>query len=790
MATPELLARQFQRELEAKQEAERRLHVRTAAAEDRKYASSTVYAQAFIKQSLETIAAEIDTKIHRITSGWTGENAAAAAYITNCDSKVLALITAKGLLDAVCYGHGIKGDKSRIPYTQVTTFVGRLVKDQLMLDSFAKAMPEAFQGASRNLAHKGYANKVARYRAAMRRVNYEAPHWTPRINHSVGAWLIDRVAHATGWVEIYPWYSGRIYNGPGARTVNCIRLSQEFLKAKDALMEQAEQLAVCRWPMLCEPNDWTDDQKGGYLTAELRRSDRLVRTRRKGPSLVLGETAALESLNNLQRVAYRVNPWVLEIANQCQSQRLSIGKFRAEEPQAPPPKPEWETASDEEKIAYRQARTSIEDWNASVEQRNYRSTECLWVANKYRDDVFWIPWSFDFRGRVYPLVTAGLSPQGTDFDKSLIYFDEEGPVNDWYLAFQVATTAGLDKSTMEERQEWVKSNLDVITAVATEPLSNIELWSEVGEPWCFLAACREYWECVITKTRSSSGLPVGVDATCSGLQHLSAMTYDRSAAQMVNVVPTTKPTDAYALVAEKAKEFLPQEYHPLMNRKVTKRTVMTTPYGVTMDSARGYIREALPKTLPNGDPLELSKVVKAVFKDAIPAVIPGPIRAMEFIQKAAVSALKDGRTFVRWTSPSGFPVVQDDRQTEVVKVETRLLGTRLQSSVAKDDSDLKPSPRQAKKGSAPNLVHSFDAALIHLTFQRYDKPFTVIHDCVLGRSCDMDEIAAAIREQFVAIYTQPVLERWADEIGVDFDHSIMVNTLDINQVTASSYFFC
>lgn len=790
MATPELIARQFQRELEAKEEAERRLRARTKEAEDRKYASSTVYGQALIKQSLELIAAEIDTKIHRISCGWTGENAAAVQHLKDTDSNVLALITAKGLLDAVCHGTGLRGDKSRNPYIGVTTHIGRLVHDQLMIDRFAKECPEAYELTTKfSTAHKGYAYKVARYRKAMKKVAHEAVHWTPRVRHLVGAWLMDRLATVTGWVEVYPWFTGKISGGSGARTVNCVRLSREFLEVKEALLEQAEAYAVCRWPMLCEPNDWADDRKGGYLTAELRRNDKLIRTRRKTPSLVLRDTPALAMLNRLQKVAYRVNPFILEVMNAAQERRLSIGKFRAEDPLPPPPKPEWETATEEEKIAYRRERTDIEDKNATVEQRNYRTTETLWVANKYKDDPFYVPWSFDFRGRVYPLVTS-LTPQGTDADKSLLYFDEEGPVSEWWIAFQVATCMGLDKSSMEERIEWVYCHKDLISCVATEPLSNLSLWSQASEPWSFLAACREFYLCCITKEKTTSGLPIGVDATCSGLQHLSSLTYDRGAAEMVNVVPTPKPTDAYALVAEEAKRYLPPSYHSLMNRKVTKRTVMTTPYGVTQDSARGYIREELPKELPNGEPLELAKVVKAVFKEAIPAVIPGPIKAMNYIQKAAVEAIKDGRDYLVWTTPSGFTVQQDDRQTEIVKVETRLLGTRLQSSIAKDTTELKPSARQTKKGAAPNLVHSLDAALVHLTFQHWDKPFTVIHDCVLARSCDMELVGELIRHNFVDIYSKPILANWAKEIGVDFDPSIMVNTLDINEVLDSRYFFC
>ena len=220
-------------------------------------------------------------------------------------------------------------------------------------------------------------------------------------------------------------------------------------------------------------------------------------------------------LNRLQRVPYRINSRVLEIANFCMERRISVGKFRAEEPTPPPPKPEpWETAPDEEKLAYRRARTQIEDKNSALAQKNYRTAEAVFVANKYKQEVFWIPWSFDFRGRCYPIPTS-LSPQGTDFDKSLIYFQEEGPVNEWWLAFQVATTYGLDKATMQDRIDWTRNNHDLIDLIASDPEGTVEEWSQAEEPWCFLAAALEYSQCVIHKTKRTSGLPVSVDEMAS-----------------------------------------------------------------------------------------------------------------------------------------------------------------------------------------------------------------------------------------------------------------------------------
>lgn len=786
MATSEQLARQLQRELEAKREGEARLRERTRAAEENDYASSTIYGLALIKRGLSAITDEIQGKLSRITSGWATQDAAAVALVKDANPATLALITAKVLLDLNLVEH-------RMTYAKACTAVGRYVRDEIVLSAFQAQHKDDYDSVLRfQHKHKGYGNRFQGFRAKMRRVNAQVPKWTNLQSHKIGGWLIDRLITATGWYEAYDWINNsRHATGQVRPTVKCLRPTKAFTDARVAMLQQAERLAACHWPMLCEPNDWSDTSKGGYLTSELRHGHRLIRTKAGGGcSPLLEGTKALQMLNTLQKVPYRINTSVLDLANVMAEQRLSLGAFKNLEPLDPPVKPDWETASEEAKKEYKALRTKIEDYNASVSQKNYRSRECLFVANKYRnEEAFWIPWSFDFRGRVYPLVTS-LSPQGTDFDKSLFLFAEDGPVNPYWLAFQVATTWGLDKATMEDRQEWVTQNHDLISRIANDPLDNLSEWSQAEEPWCFYAACVEYNDCVIEKTRSTSGLPVSVDATCSGLQHLSALTKDLSAAQMVNVVPTPKPTDAYALVAEAAKEFLPEAYHPLMTRKVTKRTVMTTPYGVTMNSARGYIREELPKTFEDGSPVELSLVTKAVFQQAIPSVIPGPIKAMGYIQQAAVDHIDQGHELVSWVTPSGFTVRQDCRVSEMERVNTKLLGSRVQTHVFKPWSELAVDRKSHKGGSAPNLIHSLDAALLHLTYADCDRPFTLIHDCILMRSCDLDWANVTIRQVFVRMYSEPILEDWARQLGVDFDPEVMINTLNIEDALDSTYLFC
>ena len=61
---------------------------------------------------------------------------------------------------------------------------------------------------------------------------------------------------------------------------------------------------------------------------------------------------------------------------------------------------------------------------------------------------------------------------------------------------------------MHDRQVWVDNNHDLIKRVATDPISNLPEWEAADEPWQFLAACEEYYACVINCNRQFTNLMV------------------------------------------------------------------------------------------------------------------------------------------------------------------------------------------------------------------------------------------------------------------------------------------
>ena len=361
------------------------------------------------------------------------------------------------------------------------------------------------------------------------------------------------------------------------------------------------------------------------------------------------------------------------------------------------------------------------------------------------------------------------------------------PEAEEWLSFQVATTYGLDKATIDERLSWVNHHHDLVTRVATDPIGCLPEWEAAEEPWQFLAACDEYYHCVITCDRQFTGLMVATDATCSGLQILAGLAKDKSTATLVNVTPSDEPQDAYKVVANAAAPNCPESIRPHMDRKTVKRVVMTVPYNAKPFSNRGYIRDALKEKGVEISKEDLTATVEAV-RDAMHEVVPGPMAVMSWIEKEVGRAIKAGKTEIQWVTPSGFVVTQKLMKKLYERVTLQLMG-RVDIRVATEDGD-QVDLLHHKNATAPNLIHSLDASLLHLSALRFDAPIALIHDSVLCRATDMSSLSGIVRETYMHLFAEhDFLLDFAQQIGAETEPPI-IGDLRPENVLVSTYFFC
>ena len=779
MPTPFEIDQQIALERQQIRQGLEHLRSNTSKLEEKSYASSSVYGVASIGELLPHVVGRIKSTRQRITNGRAGENFKEIhEYLKTLEPEAAAAIACKVTFDKV---FSTKPKANSV--SSVTDAIGQAIENECMMRYYEANVPGLLHSLKENYWHKsiGTHQKVVVIRTLMNRCDVD--HWKTwgRANRiRLGGWLLDCICNASQWFTTEMRQEGN-------KRHNYVVPTPEFIAIKDRVMATAELFSPIAWPMLIEPNDWSNETQGGYILNEVMKGYDMVR--RGNPTCIQGETP-INFLNKIQKVAYTLNPFVVGVAETLMAKGRQVGKFIPVVDIPLPPKPVDIAENYDSRKDYRRRAAEVMNINAQAFQKSCRTRMTMNAVKVFKDKgKFYIPWSFDYRSRVYP-IPAFLTPQDTDFGKSLLKFHESAFVTPdavHWLAFQVATTYGLDKDTMQDRQIWVDNNQDLIKRVATDPIGNLPDWEGADEPWQFLAACEEYHECVITCNRQHTNLMVATDATCSGLQILSGLARDESTAKLVNVVPGDHPMDAYKVIADTARPNVPESVQPFMDRKVTKRTVMTIPYNAKPYSNRSYIRDALKEKGVDIDKEELTETVKAV-RDAMDRIVPGPMQVMKWIEKEVAAAIDRGVEQLQWVTPSGFVVTQRLMKSQTQRIELQLLGRCIVKAATGETS--KVDKAHHKNATAPNLIHSLDASLLCLSALRFNAPISLIHDSVLCRATDMGILSAIVRETYMHLFAEhDYLTTFAHHIGAETEPPI-IGDLEPSTVINSTYFFC
>lgn len=254
-------------------------------------------------------------------------------------------------------------------------------------------------------------------------------------------------------------------------------------------------------------------------------------------------------------------------------------------------------------------------------------------AGEYdKRNTFFLAWFADFRGRIY-VDTPWFSPQGADIQRAMLEFGDGQVLNEGGRralkrhggglarrahVLQDLEITGRSVVTFAERERWIDMHHDQIRASAKNPLEHAFWYHVSADPLQFLAFCLE-WDRQASDPTAPCHLPVQVDGSCSGLQHMSALTSSRPLAQAVNVEGRADglPADIYADLATAVQERLPglsevflgpnadekaaikaQAYQLLnerahwVNRDAAKKVVMTVPYGAGPRSQASHVLDS------------------------------------------------------------------------------------------------------------------------------------------------------------------------------------------------------
>lgn len=546
--------------------------------------------------------------------------------------------------------------------------------------------------------------------------------------------------------------------------------------------------------MLVPPLDWSMDRRGGFLFPR-----RVHETFVKPKRLSRQQRDALESancddvlfaLNAFQKTGFVINRRVHAVLRAMWETKKKTECAAGLPGYDPKPIPDWcpAGASKEQWSARNYEAKRAHKWNDKRASNRRKLDGALYAADELQEEVvFYFPWEVDSRGRFYPAAGTALSPQGPDYGKAMLLFARGKPIANEnaarWLAIYGAGLYGYDKADLDDRADWVRRHRDEIRRVARAPLTSKakEFWCKADEPWCFLAFCFEWAAFLDHGPGYVSRLPVAMDGTCNGIQHLAALARDVETAQLVNLFPNWAVNgreDIYTTVAVDLRETLKERANSdtfarqwldyaleqdRIKRKLVKATVMTIPYGVTLTGCRDHIEDFLDDQEQNGSrhpfddkqikraPGYLSKELWAAIQSRMPAIMA----IAKWLQGCAATMTK-AKLPLCWSTPTGFPVVQDSREKVPDKELTfEGFGDRitLNLEIPGDSID----GREQRQGIVPNFIHSLDAAHACMTvsdcLNNGVSEFWFVHDSFAAPAADACELAYALRRQFVRLYT-------------------------------------
>jgi DNA-directed RNA polymerase len=342
---------------------------------------------------------------------------------------------------------------------------------------------------------------------------------------------------------------------------------------------------------------------------------------------------------------------------------------------------------------------------------------------------FYFPAFLDFRGRLYQRGGVLTYTGRGDYARGLLEFadgelvDAEGMK---WLTWHLAQMWG-------HKEDWPKAAdgkpylvLGDGTAWLRKASSLVGRWQEAKHPAQFLAAA-------LAVVDASQGrpvhLPVRVDATCSGLQHLALLTGDQELAQLVNLWGDYHgdrramnwleigSEDFYQAVADRTG----------FDRKEVKAVIVPMLYGAGEDTS-GIDLAGVRKKRRSKHHLQDAQAIRAAASELAP-------RAFELLRwfSRVADAHSEADIPIRWTAPSGFEAIQDYRYVESNptrrdrQVQIMVNGQR-RSLVKRFYTSFLDKPQQAI--SLPSsIVHSLDAALLTelVAGSRIDR-WAVAHD--------------------------------------------------------------
>lgn len=658
--------------------------------------------------------------------------------------------------------------------------------------------------------------------------------WTRKQRVHVGSWLLRAVLIVTGKgnkkQKGFNLFETKIET-ENLRNGEYIYLTKAAESHREQFLSDLQQFCYESLPMLCEPVPNTTRRMRGFLTPSLW-------SRPPGfEGLFRMSQQHLDFINNLQNIPYRLNPFIVQLMDTCVKQSFHLGKFKPEyfkEPKSVAARLNLDKISDYDEqtkqvVNHPDFLKEKKKRSDEIKAANLRVLEGLPSRQLYKlvqqtkDDVqFWIPTSWDFRGRVYYRVPY-LNPQGTDPAKAVLQFAKPTKVDSttcYFLRLSISAAAGQDKKSYEERLDWVVQHHDDIKNVALmftdqgDFSKAISFLETIGDDcWDFAAASEEYYWCCLApkdQRRSETHYRCALDATAQGAQLVAGFRRSRAGASKVNVLKTDRPNDVYVRVWEALIDaalhkgsirprILKYMKESGKARKLAKSGIyMSAQYGSGVKRQYEDFLE-IHKDIPankqfNEDELAL---LKSCFKEAVEKVL-SIATYVDWMRSKAVEVFDTGKRTFNIPTANGSVCQMRYSKRETHHILTFHHGSINIKPLTREFNHLEdtkqPDLKDWIKACSANAIHAQDASLLSQAFHNWEYNISTVHDSIVSAP---GACMVALRRRFIQTYVDTI--KWdfwrsiytTNGLEIDDDvHSPVIGDLDPDEVLEANYLVC
>ena len=315
----------------------------------------------------------------------------------------------------------------------------------------------------------------------------------------------------------------------------------------------------------------------------------------------------------------------------------------------------------------------------------------------------------------------------------------------------------------------------------------------------FIAFCFEYTRWLQSykindTTYFETYLPIQLDATCNGYQHLSMLSSDFSLAKELNLIESSWkdiPKDFYSFLAVNLVDYfrnklklndlsdeLRDAYTRLSNlviqRSIINKAIMTIAYNVTTHQMIKYIMEHFEvcsdqlNTKNEWYQFKDHPDIKLIFKDfsliatGLRTVLNNNFRKLGLLIKYLKDIAKICTRLnlvIPWGLPSGVVVRQS--YLTIKQAKLRPFSHDKSSFILKIPNKDKYNTNKQIRAFMPNLVHSLDAASLALLTDFYFKNYSsdvkniyAIHDCFAVTANSVESLMELLKLVYIKIYSE------------------------------------